>query len=786
MRLLCAELYKVWSQRFFLLSLAILSAANLLFLYLGTMPDQSAALPSAYRMIGEELSNRSTSEQQAFLKEQYERIHGVYQVYRILSDQARGVYGNRNVREEFSNIFDSYEEIYQNHTYTLYTEDLQTENFFLKELLDELDAVSNYSMFLENLQTKATGLTDISIFQNNVENGKSYSQKNIEKTAAVYAGMGKVKIRYFPQKGLLTALDYQFTDLILVAAMILLSSLLIRQERDNNMIYVVRSTPGGRLSTAIAKICALALSLLVVLTLLYGVNLVYCGLIYGLGPLSRSIQSVPALMYCTMRISVGQYLGRFLLAKWAGTAVMGLWVMLAMLWARRTFMGWCAALALPVMQWLVRCIVPSTSNLNVMKYANLASLMRTNELLGNYRNLYWFGTPVALPLVEWLSAAVYALVLIIVVCLLFCRGKMKPAPVFTGFTYKRTKTKATTIFLEETRKLFVLSGAAVLMIAFAGYETVQVFHSDRAITAVEVHYENYMREWEGPYTKATYNKMIQESQKFIPLLKMWNASQHNAEYEEYDESVRYDLLIDQYEAFQNIKHGNISYIAEHPHAQLVYEKGWEKIFGWKEEEDLHDALCAGILCCICCAGLFSFEKKGGMQRVIMSTPLGRCNTVRRKLQVGVICATLICFVTYLPRVVYVYRFYWLGRPFAPAMSLPELSHLPSWLPLIGVMLWGILGRFVACLSMTFMMFWLSNRLGSALSALFAGSIVFCIPPMLTIGGLDFLRWVGVYPLFHLAEMAQRPLDSIAGVMCLIIASSVIYLCVTNLYNRWGC
>lgn len=786
MRLLCAELYKVWSQRFFLLSLAILAAANLLFLYLGTMPNQSSALPSAYHTIAEELSNRSTSEQQTFLKEQYERIHGVYQVYRILSDQARGVYGNRNVREEFSNIFDSYEEIYQNHTYALYTEDLQTENFLLKELLDELDTVSNYSKFLENLQTKATGLTDISIFQNNAENGKSYSQKNIEKTVAAYAGMGNVNIRYFPQKGLLTALDYQFTDLILVAAMILLSSLLIRQERDNNMIHVVRSTPGGRLSTAIAKICALALSLLVVLTLLYGVNLVYCGLIYGLGPLSRSIQSVPALMYCTMRISVGQYLGCFLLAKWVGTVVMGLWVMLAMLGARRTFMGWCAALALPVMQWLVRCIVPSTSNLNVMKYANLASLMRTNELLGNYRNLYWFGTPVALPLVEWSSAAVYALVLIIAVCLLFCRGKMQPTPVFTGFTYKKTKTKATTIFLEESRKLFVLGGAAVIMIAFAGYETVQVFHSDRAITAVEVHYENYMREWEGPYTKATYDKMIQESQKFIPLLKMWDASQHNAEYEEYDENIRYDLLIDRYEAFQNIKYENISYIAEHPNAQLVYEKGWETIFGWNEEDDLRDVLCAGILCCICCAGLFSFEKKGGMQRVIMSTPLGRCTTVRRKLQAGVICATLICFVTYLPRVAYVYRFYWLGQPFAPAMSLPELSYLPSWLPLIGVMLWGVLGRFVACLSMTFMMFWLSNRLGSTLSALFAGSIVFGIPPMLTIGGLDFLRWVGVYPLFHLAEMAQRPLDSIAGVMCLIIASSVIYLCVTNLYNRWEC
>src|SRR5699024_1888037 len=99
---------------------------------------------------------------------------------------------------------------------------------------------------------------------------------------------------------------------------------------------------------------ALAVSLLAVLLLLYGVNLVYCGFTFGLGTLGRSIQSVPALMRCTMQITVEQYLVLFLLAKWAGAFVMGLWVMLAALWARRAFVGWCGALALPATEWLIR------------------------------------------------------------------------------------------------------------------------------------------------------------------------------------------------------------------------------------------------------------------------------------------------------------------------------------------------------------------------------------------------------------------------------------------------
>lgn len=33
----------------------------------------------------------------------------------------------------------------------------------------------------------------------------------------------------------------------------------------------------------------------------------------------------------------------------------------------------------------IRAAIPATSRLNVIKYANLASLLQTNELLGNYR-----------------------------------------------------------------------------------------------------------------------------------------------------------------------------------------------------------------------------------------------------------------------------------------------------------------------------------------------------------------------------------------------------------------
>jgi len=163
--------------------------------------------------------------------------------------------------------------------------------------------VAGYTDFLDSVQTKANQLSGISIFQND-ETG--YDLKSIEVTAAVYAGLDETAIDYYPQKGLYTAISYTFTDLILLASILVLALLLVRQERDSGLLSLVRSLPAGRLHTALAKLGSFALSLLAVLVLLYGVNLAYCAATFGLGPLSRTIQSVPALMRCTMQITVGE------------------------------------------------------------------------------------------------------------------------------------------------------------------------------------------------------------------------------------------------------------------------------------------------------------------------------------------------------------------------------------------------------------------------------------------------------------------------------------------------
>ena len=449
---------------------------------------------------------------------------------------------------------------YLDKTYTLYTDSLSLDYALLSQLASEYDTVAGYGDFLDSVQTKAGQLAGISIFQND-ETG--YDLKNIEVTAAVYAGLGETAIDYYPQKGLYTAISYAFTDLILLASMLVLALLLVRQERDSGLLSLVRSLPGGRLQTALAKLGAFALSLLAVLALLYGVNLAYCAATFGLGPLTRTIQSVPALMRCTMQITVGQYLFRFLLAKWAGAFVMGLWVMLAALVARRAAAGWAAALAGPLVMFGIRAAIPATSRLNVIKYANLASLLQTNELLGNYRNLYWFGSPIGLPLVEWTAAVVYGGALGFGFCWVFARAQLLSAAKRGFLLGLRHKTHATSIYKEEARKLLLLNGAALVLAAFVGFGVYQGVTAESYIGPDEIYYAYYMKHISGPFTQESYDWLEQQGEEFAPMLEV-QRKVATGELSS-DAMLAFSSLQQKYSVYSQVINQNINYyLKEHP------------------------------------------------------------------------------------------------------------------------------------------------------------------------------------------------------------------------------
>lgn len=784
MKLFAAELHKLLKNRFCLGCLGALVLVNLFLLWTGVRPLAGRAPASAYRQMAQDLHGLPAPRQLALVEDRLRQTTALYRIDQIVRTEAMDPKGGALLRQQNADLFSEYGELYAAGGFLSYAPTLAQEYLFLTEIQQECAQVAGYDGFLDEIEEKAALLSQISIFA--ASDGNDYAQQNIHRTAAAYEGMRGRAIDYAPQKGLMTALDFVWTDVVALFAMLAFASALVRDERDGGMLALVRSTPGGRLRTALAKLAALAAGMLGILLLLYGVNLLYCGSLYGLGGLGRSIQSVPALMRSTLKVNVAEYLALFLLSKWAAAFLCGAWVLWTCLVAKRPLTGYGAALLLPALSLLVRALVPATSRWNVLKYANLASLLKNNELLGGYRNLYWFGGPVQLPLVELVAALLFGGCFISLFCFAFARAQLLPAR--RRATVRRTRKRAARargLLPQEGYKAFILCGAAAVLLGLGGFQMYQAAVSENFINAQEIYYARYMRRLAGPVTMEKLEWLQTEGQKFRPLLlAQQGLAQGTVSPQQYQDIMVANYGLQQeYGVYQQVV-GKLYYIKAHPGAYFIYDSGYPKLFDHADTRDVQDVLLTGLALSMACCGLFAMEHATGMRRVVRATPLGRTATLAKKVGIGSGISAAVTLLVLAPRVWQVGCGYGFSAPTAPLYSLTEYADAPASIPVFMLMFASLLARLIAGWSMAMTVLALSQRMKNQLYAALTGSVLLCLPSLLSVYGLTQAKWFSFYPLFHFGAMMQRTDTAVAAWLCLALFLCLGLFCLYDLWDQW--
>ena len=145
MSLLTAELRKVWGNRVFPMLLAVLVAANLLLLWMGTRPTTNQPSAAAYRAVGADLAalGSDMTAKGDFLHDKFDQTKSLLRLDNYYRDLA---YGNsiylQYYREENADLFDAWEQIYLDKSYTLYTDSLSLDYTLLSQLVSEYDTVA--------------------------------------------------------------------------------------------------------------------------------------------------------------------------------------------------------------------------------------------------------------------------------------------------------------------------------------------------------------------------------------------------------------------------------------------------------------------------------------------------------------------------------------------------------------------------------------------------------------------------------------------------------------------
>ena len=316
-RLIPFELGKIWKKRSFILAVCILLFIHVFLLWYTSLPDEEAPPLSAYKKLCGRLYDMSEEEKADYIKDLKETIDGVCFVQDILAMQSfQNEIGRVLAEQEMERnpgVFEAYYERYQSGGYLEFTDSLEQERVFIDEIYTEWQKVYGYGEYLQSIQDNKNMLSSISIF--GVQEQNSYSSRNLLKSAADYEDLTDENIRFMPSKGLTSAMQNIWTDILLFLSVMLFAGSLITEEKEKKLFFITRSTRHGILQSISAKILALFVHCILLTALFYFVSLVFFGQSTGGFLMNVKLQSAASYMESAVSVNILGYICLSILTK---------------------------------------------------------------------------------------------------------------------------------------------------------------------------------------------------------------------------------------------------------------------------------------------------------------------------------------------------------------------------------------------------------------------------------------------------------------------------------------
>lgn len=718
-RLTGVELYKIWGKKMFWGVLAILLFLNVFLLWYHANVNSEFA-PEGYRLMTADLKGLSEAEKEAFIRQAYEGA----------------VAKNLSGTEETPRYMDNYAK----------------EETFLLEIYDEIRSVEGYQEVLDDIADKAQNLSAISIFQG--EDNTGFSSRNIVKTAADFEKMRSIEICYESSQGFVMATDFLFTDILLIGALFIIGSILIFDEKKKDMFSVIRVTSKGRSLTIGAKVAAMSLSACFVTILFFTVNFLMCHAMFGLGNLGRSLQSNEPFLRSILPVSVGQYLGIFIILKWAGAFLVGaLILLLALLCANPIFalLGMCGLYGAG---FLLYAWIPPTSPMNLLRYCNPTIILCTNRLYMQYLNFNVFGYPVNMVLVIAVYLGFVIGGLLVSLFLVYAKKKSyraRPLPaVIAGISMKLPIGHS--LYSHETYKILVRNKGMLFLLFYLVIMLLQITAKPVYLSSAEIIYSSYMHNLSGDMDEQKRSDLEEEQESYEEARKQVEKIDQMRENGEINILEANELKGPYIDAMNNESIfeavlTRVSYVDSHKGAKMLYDSGYKRLL--LSDADESQALIMILVFVLLFSPVFGAEYKNNTIKIMRTTPLGREQTTKVKLKLTLLLSVILSIMYIIPQLVRIGKSYGFPGLYYPAISIPQYAWMPSWMPVILIIVLHFAIQVLAMAGMALILCLISQKLKNVVFSLLAGAMIFGVPVLLTAMGLGFAKWFSILPLLEM-------------------------------------
>lgn len=579
------ELARVWKKKAYLGMFAAAVLLQIFVLWYDSAYDPAEASLSEYKSINQALSG--------------------------MTEEEKGEYLSRAMQDEESEV--------------------------IQKVYREYQQVDGYDAYIEEVVCKPDTLDQISIFFN--EETDSYSEKNIEKSAADHKGMEDRKLEFFPSEGMVKTFSFGVADILLILLSVYAAMIFMWEEKETGLWRITRATERGRIHHITSKIVALTLhvSLLAALQLL--INYVWYGINTGFVDLTIPIQSLAPYIESDLCCNLLEMMGYV----WGGKILLGVVVgFVTMLFAQLAEMVW--------LPWLgtaffllgeIGCyeLIPLHSRYEGIRYASFWGLLHGNELYGGYANMNWFGTPIhgrTFCILFNGLLLLWLLVLNVMVFLFFFRGEIAERRQKSFFG----KSWGNSLLVQEMYKIFVMNQAILVMSIFFAASWYLQSHIEYRLSANEKYYQEVMLELEGKIDEEKEALIYREQERFDQATeeidridRLVAAGELGPEDADYMKS-KYESVLSFYPQFEKVL-GQFTKARE-DNLPILYDTGYQQLFWLRGKGDdlLVELLLATVAMILGFGSMLSLENERGTWMLLQTTYHGKKKVVRAK---GILC-----------------------------------------------------------------------------------------------------------------------------------------------------
>ena len=756
MRLSLFELSKIWRKKSFILSVCILLAINLFLLWYTNLPDAETPSLSAYKAIGEDISAMSETEKAEYISGLKNKIDGILFVQEIRNLRAMGNEMGIAIAQQKIDanpgVFEQYNELYQSGEYLIYTDDLMKESTLINELFEECSKVSEYNSYLEFVQNTKNKLNGISIFQ---KESDSFSDRNIEKSAADYKEMDKIQIRWQPSKGIVLALESSITDILLFLGIMLFVGSLIIEEKEKRLLYITRATKHGMSTYLLGKLFALFIHTVALSVAMVGANLLFAAFTTRIGDLTASIQSLAPHMESSLSISVIEYILLSILTKAAVLFCFGTILSAVAIISTKSFMPYFTGMVLLAISSILYITIPTYSNLCPLKYLNFIGAMETEELYGAYLNMNINETPVPRLTLTWTTLGVLASIGVVLCLLIYLRGshlELRKLRISKFIQFHPHNN----LLSHEAYKLLITNRAALILLCFAvliGYYGIsQEYHP----SVSEQYYKKMMIQLEGEFTEQKEQLILAEQSRFEEATRKINQIDTMVSNGEIDDltadsmKMQWEAVLSFYPSFERIA---LQYDrVKQDGGEFIYDTGYLYLMGKQDNSLLVCALLLSACMVLSFHNSISMEYSKNSWFLLGTTALGRRKIIVRKIWICLICAAIVSVVPWIFRSIAISNAFPMNSVIIPVQSIPAFENLPFCMPVIIFVTLAALLQMLLIMGITLATIIISGWKKNDMQSLFFGLLILVIPLVLKLMGFDFAGWVSIYPLYSFAGL----------------------------------